>query len=181
MKLTSSIVMGAFAALALVAVPACDDKKEDKKADDKKGDSKDGKADAKGEDAKADGGEAAKADDGGEEAKDDDGEEAKADDGEEAKEDGGDEAKEDGGEAAAEGGDAAGGDKIGVPECDDYVEKYTKCIDEKLPDPVKETSRKAMQTSIDAWKKAAATAAGKEGLVQACKTATEAVKASCGW
>ena len=184
MKLTSSIVMGVFTALTLAAVPACDDKKEDKKADDKKGDSKDAKADAKAGDAKADeGGEAAKADEGGEEAKaDEGGEEAKADEGgEEAKADeGGEEAAEGGADAAADGGAAAGGE-IGVPECDDYVVKYTKCIDEKLPDPVKETSRKAMQTVVDAWKKAAATPAGKEGLVQACKTATEAVKASCGW
>jgi hypothetical protein len=160
MKFTSTIVLGAFAALSLIAVPACDDKKEDKKADDKKGDAK--KDEKKADDKKAD----AKTD----EVKEDVKEDAKADEG--------------GADAAAEGGDAgdaAAGDKIGVPECDEYIDNYMKCIDEKLPDAVKETSKKALETSREAWKKAAATPAGKEGLAQACKTAADAVKASCGW
>jgi len=160
MKLTSKVLASAFTALTFVAVPACDDKKEDKKGDkkDAKGDKKDKKEEKKEdkkEEAKADGGDAK--------------EEAKADGGEEAKADGG-----------GEGGDG-GGAGVGVPECDDYVEKYTKCIDEKMPEAARETSKKALQTSVDAWKKAAATPAGKEGLAQACKTASDAVKATCGW
>jgi hypothetical protein len=164
MKFTSTIVLGAFAALSLIAVPACDDKKEDKKADDKKGDAK--KDEKKADDKKAD----AKAD----EAKEDEAkEDAKADEG------GADAPAEEGGDAG--GDEAAAGDKIGVPECDEYIDNYMKCIDEKLPDAVKETSKKALETSREAWKKAAATPAGKEGLAQACKTAADAVKASCGW
>ena len=69
----------------------------------------------------------------------------------------------------------------GVPECDAYVEKYTRCIDEKLPEAVRATSKKALETAVEAWKKAAATAAGREGLRTACETATEAVSAACGW
>ena len=159
MKLTSKVLLSAFTALTFVAVPACDDKKEDKKGDkaDAKGDAKDKKEEKKEEDKK----EEAKADEGGEEAK--------ADGEEPAEGDGGD-----------DGGDG-GGEGVGVPECDDYVEKYTKCIDEKMPEAARETSKKALQTSVDAWKKAAATPAGKEGLAQACKTAADAVKATCGW
>ena len=159
MKLTSKVLASAFTALTFVAVPACDDKKEDKKGDkkDAKGDAKDKKEEKKEEEKK---------------------EEAKADGGEEAKADGGEEAKADGG--GDEGGDG-GGEGVGVPECDDYIEKYTKCIDEKMPEAARETSKKALQTSVDAWKKAAATPAGKEGLAQACKTASDAVKATCGW
>lgn len=70
---------------------------------------------------------------------------------------------------------------IGVPECDLYVSRYSACIDDKLPDAVKETSRRALETSTHAWAKAAQTPAGREGLAQACMTATEAVRASCGW
>ena len=159
MKLTSKVLLSAFTALTFVAVPACDDKKEDKKGDkaDAKGDAKDKKEEKKEEDKK----EEAKADEGGEEAK--------ADGEEPAEGDGGD-----------DGGDG-GGEGVGVPECDDYVEKYTKGIDEKMPEAARETSKKALQTSVDAWKKAAATPAGKEGLAQACKTAADAVKATCGW
>lgn len=52
MKITSTLLLGVFATFALSAVPACDDKKDDKKAEDKK----DGKAkadDKKGEEKKA--------------------------------------------------------------------------------------------------------------------------------
>jgi hypothetical protein len=71
--------------------------------------------------------------------------------------------------------------KIGVPECDEYVRLYAKCIDEKLPEEVRETSRKALRTSIDAWHKAAETEAGREGLAAACRTARDAVSESCGY
>lgn len=161
MKITSKVLASAFIALTFVAVPACDDKKEDKKGDkkDAKGDKKDEKKADKKEDKKAD---------------------AKAD----AKADGGDakaDAKADGGEPAAAdgGGDAAAA--IGVPECDEYIKNYTKCIEEKMTGPAKDTSLQALKTSAEAWKKAAATPAGKEGLATACKTAAEAVKSSCGW
>ena len=69
---------------------------------------------------------------------------------------------------------------IGVAECDEYVEYYSKCIDEKMPEAARATSKRALATSIDAWRKASATPAGKEGLATACKAAYEAVKASCG-
>lgn len=69
----------------------------------------------------------------------------------------------------------------GVFECDEYILKYSRCIEDKLPDAVKETSLAALETSIDAWKKVASTPAGREGLAQACKTADEAVAATCGW
>ena len=73
MKITSTLILGVFSMFALSAVPACDDKKDDKKAEDKK----DGKAkadDKKGEEKKA---EEKKAEPAPEEKK----EEAKADGG----------------------------------------------------------------------------------------------------
>lgn len=69
----------------------------------------------------------------------------------------------------------------GVIECDEYILKYSRCIEDKLPDAVKETSLRALETSIDAWKKAASIPAGREGLALACKTADEAVAEMCGW
>jgi hypothetical protein len=68
---------------------------------------------------------------------------------------------------------------IGVPECDDYIAFYRGCIEEKMPQAVKETSRRALDTSIDAWRKAAATTAGRESLSMACRTARDALKRSC--
>ena len=170
MKLSMKVLASALTALTFVAVPACDDKKEDKKGDKKdakKEDKKDEKA-ADGGDAKAD----AKADGG--DAKADakaDGGDAKAD----AKADGGDvkaDVKADGGDAAAE---------IGVAVCDDYVKKYTKCIEDKLPEKLRDNTRKALASAVEHWKKAAATEEGKKGLVDACNKASDAVKSSCGW
>jgi len=162
MKLSSKLFVSAFTALTFVAIPACEDKKEDKKdakkdakKDEKKDDKKDDKKDEKKDDKKeADGG-AAPAD-----------------------------AKADGGAAAADGGaapaDAAAG-SIGVKECDDYITKFGKCIDEKMEGPAQESAKKTLATSTQTWKTLAATPAGKESLATACKTSAEAMKATCGW
>lgn len=69
--------------------------------------------------------------------------------------------------------------KIGVTECDDYIENYAKCIEDKIPEAARETSLRALEISIDAWRKAAASPAGQEGLATACKTAQDAVRAMC--
>lgn len=76
---------------------------------------------------------------------------------------------------------APGIQPIGVPECDEFLRLYAKCIDEKLPEAVQETSRNALRTSAEAWRQAAATPAGQEGLAQACRTARDAVSESCGF
>jgi hypothetical protein len=147
MKLSSTLVLGVFAAFAMSTVPACDDKKDDKKAEDKK-DAKDAKAkaDEKKEEKKA------------EEKK----EEAKADD-----------------------GGGGGGDKIGIAECDEYIEKYTKCISDKVPEAARQQMKDAMDQSVKAWKEAAAGPA-KDGLATACKAALDAAKQAtasmgCEW
>lgn len=74
-------------------------------------------------------------------------------------------------EAKAEGGD------IGVPECDEYITKYTACLG-KMPAASKGAMEKGLATMKDAWKKAAATEAGKAALATGCKTALETAKKS---
>src|SRR5260370_40254309 len=70
------------------------------------------------------------------------------------------------------------GEKVGVPECDDYLAKYDACISGKVP----EAARAQYKASIDEmrrqWAKMAANPATKAGLVQACKMATESAKTS---
>lgn len=81
---------------------------------------------------------------------------------------------------------ASTGDKIGVPECDDYIEKYEACITGKMP----ESARAAMKSSFDqtrkTWKDLAANPQTKTTLASVCiqskdaaKKATEAFK--CDW
>lgn len=69
-------------------------------------------------------------------------------------------------------------DSVGVPECDNYITKYTACVSGKVP----EASRAQLQASLDqmraSWKQAASTDAGKAGLAQACTAASDAAKQS---
>ena len=74
-------------------------------------------------------------------------------------------------------GTTASGDKIGIPECDDYIAKYEACTS-KVP----EAGRAAYKSSLDqvraSWKKLAADPATRGSLAAACKQATEQVAAS---
>lgn len=69
----------------------------------------------------------------------------------------------------------------GVPACDDYVRRYTWCIDDKMPEAVQGVAHQALRTSIRAWQQAARTPDGRESLAMACRVAAEAVSTSCGW
>ena len=87
----------------------------------------------------------------------------------------------------ADGKETAGsGDKIGVPECDTYIEKYEACIMDKMPEAQRGAVKSALDQSRKAWKDAAANPTTKAGLSAACKTALDAAKASttsfgCKW
>lgn len=75
--------------------------------------------------------------------------------------------------------------KIGVPECDEYIEKYTKCIMEKVPESARPHMREAMELSAKAWREAAS-GPSKDGVASTCKTALEAARQAteslgCDW
>jgi hypothetical protein len=152
MKFTSTLILAAFSTLAFTAVPACDDKKDDKKAEDKK-DAKGKAEEKKADDKKAPPAEEKKADAPAEEKKAD----------------------------AAPAGDApaGGGDKIGVAECDDFVTKYAKCINEKVPEAARAGAQQGMDAMVKGFKDMAA-GPGKDGLAAACKSALDATKQSMG-
>jgi hypothetical protein len=73
---------------------------------------------------------------------------------------------------------AEGGDSVGVPECDEYIGKYTKCVADKIPAAQKALMETSLTAMKDAWKTAAKTEAGKKGLAVACKTALDTAKKS---
>ena|SRR5947209_8848578 len=78
------------------------------------------------------------------------------------------------------------GDKIGVPECDEYISKYEACVNSKVPEAMRATVKASMETARKMWKDAAATPQGKAGLATACKQALETAKTSmasygCSW
>jgi hypothetical protein len=81
---------------------------------------------------------------------------------------------------------AATGDAVGVPECDEYLTKYEKCVSEKVP----ESARAQLKGSVDqmrsSWKQMASNPMTKAGLAQGCKQALETAKTSmsaygCSW
>jgi uncharacterized coiled-coil protein SlyX len=81
--------------------------------------------------------------------------------------------------------DAKPGGAIGIPECDEYITKYTKCIADKVPEAARESMMDAMDQSKKAWKEAASGPARKQ-LGEACKAALEAAATAtaamgCEW
>src|SRR5947209_1418109 len=80
---------------------------------------------------------------------------------------------------------STGGEKVGVPECDEYIAKVEACL-AKVP----AAGQPAVKSSLDAmrksWRDAAATPQGKAGLAAGCKQALETAKTTysaygCSW
>ena len=75
---------------------------------------------------------------------------------------------------------------FGVPECDDYINKYLACIDSKVPEAGRAMVRQQLEATKAQWKQAAATPQGKQGLAMGCKAASDAAKQAmaaygCTW
>ena len=84
------------------------------------------------------------------------------------------------------GGTTASGDKIGVAECDDYIQKVETCLASKVPEAQRATYKSTLDTMRTSWKKAAETPQGKAALAQGCKMALDQAKTSmssfgCSW
>jgi len=73
---------------------------------------------------------------------------------------------------------APAGDKIGIPECDDYLAKYEACAG-KVPEAGRAAYKSAMDQTRASWKKLADNPQTKASLAAACKQATE--QQSAAW
>ncbi|MDQ3474632.1 MAG: hypothetical protein M3447_12945 [Acidobacteriota bacterium] len=73
---------------------------------------------------------------------------------------------------------AGSGDKIGVPECDDYLAKYEACVSAKVPAAARAQYETGLEQNRKAWRQLAATAEGKASLAQMCKMANDSAKQS---
>lgn len=60
------------------------------------------------------------------------------------------------------------GREIGVAECDEYITKYSACI-EKMPATSKSTAEAGFKAQIQAWRASSATPEGKAALKTGCK------------
>lgn len=75
---------------------------------------------------------------------------------------------------------------IGVPECDEYLNKVQACIDNHVPEDSRAMQRQSMDQIRDQWRQAAANPTAKAGLAAGCKAALETARASfasygCEW
>jgi hypothetical protein len=80
----------------------------------------------------------------------------------------------------------AAGDKIGVPECDDFIAKYDACVSSKVPEAARAQYKSAVEQWRASWKKLAENPATKGTLAAACKSAAEQQAAAlksygCAW
>lgn len=78
------------------------------------------------------------------------------------------------------------GDKIGVPECDDFIAKYDACVSSKVPEIARAQYKSAVEQWRASWKKLAENPATKGTLAAACKQAAEQQAAAlksygCTW
>jgi len=68
---------------------------------------------------------------------------------------------------------ASAGDKIGVPECDDFIAKYDECVSNKVPEMARAQYKSAIQQWKTSWKQLAENPQTKGTLAAACKQAAE--------
>jgi hypothetical protein len=73
---------------------------------------------------------------------------------------------------------ASTGEKIGVPECDDYIAKYESCVRGKVPETMRAQLESSLKTARENWKKAAENTLTRGTLAAACKQANDAAAAS---
>ncbi|HEV7906449.1 MAG TPA: hypothetical protein VGO96_21605 [Pyrinomonadaceae bacterium] len=73
---------------------------------------------------------------------------------------------------------ASTGDKIGVPECDDYLAKYESCVSSKVPEAARAQYETTLAQTRKSWRDLAANPQTKASLAAACKTATESARAT---
>jgi len=81
---------------------------------------------------------------------------------------------------------ASAGEKIGVPECDEFIAKYEACVSNKVPAMVRAQYQNSLKQWRASWKKLAESPNTKPTLAAACKQAAEqqevALKAyGCKW
>ena len=78
------------------------------------------------------------------------------------------------------------GEKIGVPECDDFIAKYDACVSSKVPEAARAQYKSAVDQWRASWKKLAENPATKGSLAAACKQAAAQQEAAlksygCSW
>jgi hypothetical protein len=67
----------------------------------------------------------------------------------------------------------ASADKIGVPECDEFLANYDACVTGKVPEVARAQYKASIEQWRSSWKKLADNPQTKPSLVAACKQSAE--------
>jgi len=72
----------------------------------------------------------------------------------------------------------AAAQKIGVPECDEFIAAYDACVSSKVPESARAQYKTAIEQWRTSWSKLAANPNTKATLAAACKQSAESARAS---
>jgi hypothetical protein len=80
----------------------------------------------------------------------------------------------------------AAAEKIGVPECDNFIAAYDACVSSKVPEAARAQYKSSIEQWRSSWKTLANNPATKASLAAACKQSAEQAKTSlasynCTW
>lgn len=73
---------------------------------------------------------------------------------------------------------AAAAEKIGVPECDDFIAAYDSCVTSKVPEVARAQYKTAIEQWRTSWRKLAENPQTKASLAAACKQSAEQARAT---
>lgn len=73
---------------------------------------------------------------------------------------------------------ASSGEKIGVPECDDFIAKYEACVSGKIPAEARAQWNMGLQQWRTQWRQLAQNPQTRGTLAQACKMAAQQTEQS---
>jgi hypothetical protein len=69
-------------------------------------------------------------------------------------------------------------EKIGVPDCDDFIAKYDACVTGKVPEVARAQYKTMIEQWRTSWRQLAANPNTKATLATACKQAAETARTS---
>lgn len=72
----------------------------------------------------------------------------------------------------------ASGEKVGIAECDDFLEKYDACVSGKIPEAVRAQYKSSIEQWRKSWRELAAKPETKGTLASICKSTIEQSRAS---
>ncbi|HEY3040139.1 MAG TPA: hypothetical protein VGJ66_15480 [Pyrinomonadaceae bacterium] len=70
------------------------------------------------------------------------------------------------------------GEKIGVPECDEFITAYEACVSGKVPEAARAQYKAGIEQWRTSWRKLAADPTTRPSLVAVCKQSAESARTS---